>query len=1332
MRKFYAIAASLFLTITSATAQVWTIAVCSSGPPSSTTSSVYGPMNSVATANAGNRTAVIYPASQLTGIAAQTLTAAYFHRATTTGTMAGTPNFKIYLKEVGATDWGTSAVTWATEIATATLVYNGNPAPIAGNAAGWKAFPFSTNFNYSGTQNLAVFMEYSNATASTAIQWSYEFTSPCANTSNSNTTKYGNVTTATLPATLSSTNYRRPYIGFDMPCTSPPVPGTAVASAAAICSGSTVQLSVTGNSTGGGQTYVWQSSASSGGTYTDISSPSATAGFTASPTALTFYRVAVTCGGNTLYSTPVQVSVNFPLAAGTYTVNSGGTGDYQTLTQVANALSCGITGPVVFNVDPGTGPYNEQIIIPAIPGTSAVNTVTINGNDAIIQATPVTDARPLIRLDGSDYVTIRRFNIVAITGSTFGWGVHLTNGADNNKIDSCTINMSAITSTTQSNSAGIVISASNTSVTAAGSGSNNTFSNNTITGAYQGVIISGTATSLNAVNNSITKNSIHDFYSNGIILTHNDGAVVSYNDIHRSTRSGTSPTTLVGIELGTGNKNCTINANRIHDTHTITSSQTTTAYGVYATGCDAPAGSENKVTNNLLYNFNSGSGTIYALYNSGSDGIHYYHNTVVLDNAAASDGTTRGFYQTTAATGIIFKNNIISISRGGTGAKHCLYFGTTTSTIASNKNVLFMNSFSGTTGVGSFGTTNYTTLADWQAVNSAAYDQLSESTDPLFINPGAGDYTPSAISINNIGDNVGVALDITGAPRTVANPDPGAYEFTLPPCTNPPVPGVAATSKAIACTGESFTLNLVGNSSGEGQTYQWQSSPDNGVTPWVNMGPLRNVPFFTTTQTATSWYRAIVTCGAGTPVNSTSVLVTTPGLVSGVYTINSGSATGGTNFQSFADAINYMKCGINGAVTFNIQPNTAYNEQVIIQSIPGASALNTITFNGNGSALTFNSTSGTERATIKLQGADYIRIDSLQIFATGSLANEYGYGVHIVDDADNNIISRCPITVTSSPVTAASTNFAGIVINASSATTPHGTGNSQCDNNLLSANRVIGGYLGIAIVANGTTNTITGNIALNNTVQDFYTSGIHLNGNTGAVIEGNDISRPTRSSVDVFNGINMDGVSVSTLVSKNRVHNPFDAAPTSALASYGIRIASSDATAATANIISNNFIYGFNGSGGTTSTVAQNGILNNSSDNVKFYYNSILLDDASASCNCPSRGIYIQDAGVTGIDIRNNSIVVGRGGTGAKQALYFEPTSVSGYTINNNNYYLLPIGSGTVSELVHMGAAATPGYTTLAAWQTASGKDANSFNLDPLYVSPADLHLQGSSSLDDK
>ncbi|MFA7650653.1 MAG: GEVED domain-containing protein, partial [Flavobacteriaceae bacterium] len=180
-------------------------------------SNVYGPMYSTTNSDAASRTAVIYPASQLTGIAGQELTSIYFNRiGATTDPAGGTPNFKVYLKETSDVDFGTAALDWATVVTGATLVYDSDPLTAMQGGLGWKQFTFNEdNFTYSGTNNLILLMEYVNTGNTTNVQWQYEYISPCVDTSNSMTTKYVNTTDGTPGASLSSQNYRRPQIAFD-------------------------------------------------------------------------------------------------------------------------------------------------------------------------------------------------------------------------------------------------------------------------------------------------------------------------------------------------------------------------------------------------------------------------------------------------------------------------------------------------------------------------------------------------------------------------------------------------------------------------------------------------------------------------------------------------------------------------------------------------------------------------------------------------------------------------------------------------------------------------------------------------------------------------------------------------------------------------------------------------------------------------------------------------------------------------------------------------------------------------------------------------------------
>jgi len=72
-----------------------------------------------------------------------------------------------------------------------------------------------------------------------------------------------------------------------------------------------------------------------------------------------------------------------------------------------------------------------------------------------------------------------------------------------------------------------------------------------------------------------------------------------------------------------------------------------------------------------------------------------------------------------------------------------------------------------------------------------------------------------------------------------------------------------------------------------------------------------------------------------------------PAAMAGIYTIDFATATnypGGSNFQSFNEAVQALKCsGISASVTFNVATGT-YTEQVAIPLISGVTAIDTITF----------------------------------------------------------------------------------------------------------------------------------------------------------------------------------------------------------------------------------------------------------------------------------------------------------------------------------------------------------------------------------------------------
>jgi len=148
----------------------------------------------------------------------------------------------------------------------------------------------------------------------------------------------------------------------------------------------------------------------------------------------------------------------------------------------------------------------------------------------------------------------------------------------------------------------------------------------------------------------------------------------------------------------------------------------------------------------------------------------------------------------------------------------------------------------------------YVTVFDGADTTAVAFG----SAPFVFIPPANGTYL---IQWNN-GSGCGTDFNCHNAFITLTG-----WAFS---CINPAVAGSAVSTPAQACADQDITLSLTGATSGEGMTYQWQSSAD-GVTFTDIAGAVS--PTYTTTQATATYYHAILTCSAGTAVTSANVNV---------------------------------------------------------------------------------------------------------------------------------------------------------------------------------------------------------------------------------------------------------------------------------------------------------------------------------------------------------------------------------------------------------------------------------------------------------------------------
>ncbi|HET9277525.1 MAG TPA: right-handed parallel beta-helix repeat-containing protein, partial [Flavitalea sp.] len=857
-----------------------------------------------------------------------------------------------------------------------------------------------------------------------------------------------------------------------------------------------------------------------------------------------------------------------------------------------------------------------------------------------------TAERAVIRLGGTDHTTFNNLTIDAVGAGTYGWGVWLLNGADSNAFNNCNI-LSSTTSTSTTNFAGVVITGSTTTPNSATASNcdGNIFNGNTITGGYYGMTMMSSAAAP-IRNNKFINNQVRDFYSYGIYVGNTIDGLVEKNVISRPTRI--SITIFYGIYGGgTTNINLNVSKNRITNPAGGATTSTSQLNGIYFVA-DGGAGQEAKVTNNIIDNFD-GAGALYGLYNSSANNVHYYHNTVSFDNTTStSTNLSRGFYQTGTASGIVFKNNIVSITRGGTGARHAIYFATTGSTITSNKNDLYVSPATGTSGVG-FYSTNQVTLANWQTASSQ--DANSQSMDPQFINITTGDFTPQQALIDDKGEPVGITTDFLNAARSLTTPDEGAIEFAIVPCTVPPVAGTSTVDPAAGiCLGTFVTLNLSGNSTGGFQKYIWQYGPT-AAGPWQDISDTLYSPKFQyeLSSYTNKFFRAIVICGTGTSFSVPVQVSINPALLAGDYTIDPALPASATNFQSFATAVAAMQCGIAGSVRFHAVPGI-YNEQILIKKVPGTSATSTVTFmsqNGNPASvnLTYNSTLTALNYVLKLDSASFITFKNITFTAT-NVAN--GRAIEFANNASKDSILNSVIDV---PASSSTTNaVAGIfgtaltgtdivikgntITDGSSNIYLSGTAGAAnrfvVDSNILSGAYYYSSYTGGINNVRVTRNTVTRSGILNTTAYGIYLT----NCDSVYVVDDNKVTIENAGTTNY--AIYLTGCAAHPLnpgsVSRNKITAVNNV--TSATL-YGLYQSGSVSNYTVNNIIDVN---------STGATVR--GLYSSTGGGMK-YYNNTVRNSSPSTAMTNVAAYFSQTAGTSGITNIQNNIFYHAGGGAA-------------------------------------------------------------------------------------
>jgi hypothetical protein len=663
---------------------------------------------------------------------------------------------------------------------------------------------------------------------------------------------------------------------------------------------------------------------------------------------------------------------------GAFTINASAPAsatNYQTFTSIANALSLnGVCSPVTITVL--NGPYTEQVVFNIIPGTSSTNTVVLDGNNQLLQFFPSDpDDDHILQLNGVTHMAVKNLR-VSSQNPLMGRGIHITNNASKLLIENNVVNVTTLNST--SVAFGIIISGENWLLDGSLSDSV-VIRGNTVTGGYSAIQLSGEHWTQPLTRIIVEDNQALDWYGFGIYLSYTDGAIIRNNIIRRPTRqnSGSDAVTPAGITIPAGSLNFLLDKNRIHDLHVSMPGSPTISRGVYVSGTSI-APTSGRIQNNLIYGMRNDGAQYGIQMNSVTGPIDMYHNTIVLDGptgASTSNTTAIRYSNSSIQINSNIRNNILWVTRGGSGVKNIFDIDNATSIFTSNYNATWFNPTGGTQYFAQLGSTTYNTLAAWQATGK---DLNSVAADPLFVDPPTGNYRPSNFTVDGATmgtTSVGVTDDILGAPRS-SNPDPGAYEFIPAPCTSA-VGGTAVTASGPFCTSGSGTITATGFSGGPGTSYQWQWSIDNFVSNINDLtGQTNPASASTGSITTTTYYRLKVTCTTGPstaysnivtitvnqPVNITTQPVgqnvcpganvtftvvasnatgyqwrkdgvDIPGATSASYTINNVSAANAGNYTVVVSGNTPCPPVTSNIAALTLKPATAITTQPVSQSI---------------------------------------------------------------------------------------------------------------------------------------------------------------------------------------------------------------------------------------------------------------------------------------------------------------------------------------------------------------------------------------------------------------
>lgn len=438
--------------------------------------------------------------------------------------------------------------------------------------------------------------------------------------------------------------------------------------------------------------------------------------------------------------------------SGTYTVG-GTTPDYPDPAAAASAVVAqGVSGPVIFNIRPGT--YFGKVNLTSIAGASVTNTITFqaeNGDSTSVilsdGAGSSTTDNYLINIFGADWVTLRQLTLERTLGGNYGTVVRIDNISIGITVESCRV-ISIPTTQANTFSVGIFSPTGGSSVD-----SITTIRNNEIVNGSYGIHLAGPNSTFREARNVVDNNRILNCGNRGIQLQDQRNPIVRNNFIQSV---GTSATQFYGIYATNIDRGVQVIGNRVE------AAASGNCNGIQLLGVVGDPANNGLVANNF-FSVTGASGSAGIQMNGTSYHNLLYNSINVYGNVTNSSGIA--FVTSAGGNNRLINNNIVSV---GTGLS--VGSGLLTAIIESNFNNIY-----GITAVGNWNGNVAATLADWQAAST--FDANSVSGDPQYISNT--DLHAASAVVNDFGTpQSSITTDFDGDLRSLTTPDIGADEFT--------------------------------------------------------------------------------------------------------------------------------------------------------------------------------------------------------------------------------------------------------------------------------------------------------------------------------------------------------------------------------------------------------------------------------------------------------------------------------------------------------------------------------------------------------------------------